>query len=42
MPIPERFETELTKLLGIRYPIMCAGMVRHRRHFAPSARTMVC
>ena len=23
MPIPETFETELTKVLGIRYPIMC-------------------
>lgn len=29
MPIPDHFETELTKVLGIRYPIMCAGMVRH-------------
>lgn len=41
MPIPERFETDLTKLLGIRYPIMCAGMVSHRRHFdsfPPSVR----
>ena len=24
--LPDSFETELTKLLGIRYPIMCAGM----------------
>ena len=24
--IPERFETDLTRALGIRYPIMCAGM----------------
>ena len=26
MSLPDRFETELTKKLGIRYPIMCAGM----------------
>ena len=26
MSMPDRFETELTKKLGIRYPIMCAGM----------------
>ena len=25
MSMPDRLETELTKKLGIRYPIMCAG-----------------
>lgn len=25
-PLPERFETALTRKLGIRYPVMCAGM----------------
>jgi len=26
LPLPEHFETPLTRKLGIRYPIMCAGM----------------
>ena len=33
----DHFETELTKVLGIKYPIMCAGMVRCVPHAAGSA-----
>ena len=29
MSLPDKFETELTKKLGIRYPIMCAGITMY-------------
>ena len=34
MSIPEKFETELTKVLGIRYPIMCTHTRRLASRFA--------